>query len=761
MKQKYLLRLFILTLSLSIFLGSVSSSYSQNPPSVLFKQQALSQEIKGYAKRHVDNNENMKTELIKDLYEDNSVGLTKSQIGEIYETEYTQLKQQKSADNNSFWNQLPKDLSDWIVIVIGGMGWIYAATSKVVNKWITTIIEKIGDWSYKQLSGLPFFEDINLKGYRKALGKKYEKLNISFSDNHSLEMRDVYVPLKVSGSKDYQLIEVEHALNDYKRLVVKGAPGSGKSMLCRSLCIEYVDDKLKYLLEQPIPLLLELHGLKESNLTVETLKKKLVEICALNDFPKADNFIDNGLKKGRLFLLFDGLDEVKSEIRSSVIEVIKIFLDTYEKCRVIITCRAAVYDNQFINVVDQTLEIEEFRDRQIRDFLKAWESQMPTGKSAEQLMEELRKRPRIMELARNPLLLTMITDLYTKTFFILPHSRGDFYKQATEIFLERRDTEKNIANDYEGKDKRRVLQSLALYLYDSQQQDRREISYDSMRNKLNEVLPSLNLSPNDTNPIIKEICDRSGLLLRLDGGENYKFAHLTLQEYFAAEALRENEKDLINKFKIDTVAWREIVKLWCGLATDSTNLIREVYEKDPLAALECLADAQVVDETLANKIIEYFKQQLLSQEDTDNIAKALAAVAADYRPRGEALLQFLIDIMDKDDNLSHKQAAAKTLSYTNLPDVVEILAKYYHQPHLLEVRQELIRMGDLAVSTLESIAMKDCEEAMDDLVAIGTHDAADALNKLLDYPQLEEKAAWRVATVLDKLKEDETISDRF
>ncbi len=169
----------------------------------------------------------------------------------------------------------------------------------------------------------------------------------------------------------------------------------------------------------------------------------------------------------------------------------------------------------------------------------------------------------------------------------------------------------------------------------------------------------------------------------------------------------------------------------------------------------------MVDETLANKIIEHFKQQLLNQEDTDNIAKALAAVAADYRPRGEALLQFLIDIMDEDDNLSHKQAAAKTLSYTNLPQVVEILAKYYHQPHLLEVRQELIRMGDLAVSTLESIAMENCEEAMDDLVSIGTPDAADALNKLLDYPELEEKAAWRVATVLDKLKEDETISDRF
>ncbi|CCQ62163.1 hypothetical protein [Crocosphaera watsonii] len=70
-------------------------------------------------------------------------------------------------------------------------------------------------------------------------------------------------------------------------------------------------------------------------------------------------------------------------------------------------------------------------------------------------------------------------------------------------------------------------------------------------------------------------------------------------------------------------------------------------------------------------------------------------------------------------------------------------------------------MGDLAVSTLESIAMENCVEAMDDLVAIGTPDAADTLEKFLHDPQLKQQAAWRVTAVLDKLKEDENISDRL
>ena len=187
MKQKYLLRLFILTLSLSIFLGSVSSSYSQNPSSNISTKQMVIKEIKGYAQRHVDNNENMKTEVIIEIYKDNTIGLTKVTIAEIYETEYVRIKQQKSDDNNNFWNKIPKDLSDWIVIVFGVMGTIYGVTSKVVNKWITTIIDKTGKWIYTQLSGLPFFEDINLKSYRQALIEKYEKLKIPFRPNYPQE----------------------------------------------------------------------------------------------------------------------------------------------------------------------------------------------------------------------------------------------------------------------------------------------------------------------------------------------------------------------------------------------------------------------------------------------------------------------------------------------------------------------------------------------------------------------------------------------
>jgi len=59
-----------------------------------------------------------------------------------------------------------------------------------------------------------------------------------------------------------------------------------------------------------------------------------------------------------------------------------------------------VYNGEFKDIVDQTFEIAEFDDRQIRQFLGSWEKEMPRDKSINQLMETLHDRPRIMELCK-------------------------------------------------------------------------------------------------------------------------------------------------------------------------------------------------------------------------------------------------------------------------------------------------------------------------------------------------------------------------
>ena len=757
-KKQQLLMIFVLALAISVAWGTILPVSTQKLPAPNPCNQ-LRGDIQNRAKKDAEAdrlnffNTDKKKKTIADilnLYKEvNSQAscFPQDELWDIYEQQY---------DTNKY----PAWIPVIVILVLGGILW--NVISDTLKKWLNQSLEAISKWIYKTFAGTPLFENIALKKYRQALIDKYQKLNIPFRPHRPLEMREIYVSLKAFKASDRSLIEAENAVQKYRRLVVKGAPGSGKSMLLKYLALSYSEGRFKNLSDRPVPILLELNRLNEANLTVEKLEQHLVAACDRHNFPKANRFISQGLKDGRLLLLLDGLDEVSSGVRSSVVRCLKDFLEleNYKKCRVIITCRTAVYHNEFVDNTEETLEIDEFSDQQMRRFLQAWKSEMPPEKSVEQLIQNLRAKPKIMALARNPLLLTIIAYLYTDTPFVLPHSRAEFYTKATDVLLELRDQQRNIPNQYSGVNKRRVLQHLALYAQNStnrQQQDRRSLLDSEVWEQVKQVLPSLNLEAKDANSIVDEIVKRSGLLLRIDGGQRYYFPHLTLQEYFVAAALTNRQDELIQKWQNAPSDWLEIVKLWCGLPNNSsTDLIAAVYQQDTLTAFECLADAQEVTPEVAQEIIDYFKTQLRTDE---SICSAFGSVAADFRPRGKALFDFLVDSLD--DSASQK-AAAQALSATNLPQAVEKLVIYYdpNQPHFIEVREALIRMGGLAVNQLESLARKGSIEAMDDLVKIAIPEAAEALERLQEDPNLSGKVSFRLAALLKQLEDSQAERNR-
>ena len=145
------------------------------------------------------------------------------------------------------------------------------------------------------------------------------------------------------------------------------------------------------------------------------------------------------------------------------------------------------------------LEIIEFNDQQIQHFLSAWEPDMPGDKSIEHFLRTLRERPRIMAIARNPLLLTMIAYLYTDTAFVLPHSRTEFYSESTKLLL---DKWKRKRNKYKGSLKSLVLNHLALFNQLQEGTNRRNIELPVILGQIRTVLPSLTLKDDDAQPIL-------------------------------------------------------------------------------------------------------------------------------------------------------------------------------------------------------------------------------------------------------------------
>jgi len=730
------INLFLLTLTIVLCWSWILPSYTQTPTPNIQSREVLIQEIKKYAERHVDNDKAMDSRLMIDLYEKNSVGLTTREITKIYEEEYTKLKEAK---DSNLWEKINDDL-------FYGLGWFAALAllmllvfKETIQGWVTHLINTFGKWLYNQIAGLELFWNYSLKCYKKGLINKHEQLKIPFRPNRPLSLQEIYVDLQFLEKANNQPINFSE-IKKCNRLAIKGQPGAGKTLLLKYLVLSWAREKLKTSSNEYVPILLELYRLNEietSALNMEVLKQKLVEALDRDDFPKANSFVERNLEKGKLFLLFDGLDEVKSLIRPQVVQAINDLLDKYDKCRAIITCRAAVYQNDFAESVDKTLDIKEFSDRQMRLFLEAWKSEMPPDKSIDQLIQTLRDRPLIMELARNPLMLTIVAHLYTQPAFVLPQSRSDFYQESTHILLNQW---QNNFNQYkESAHKRRVLQHLALFAQDNaseQQKNDLSLDYQIVLEQIRKVLPDLNLNPEtDTQPILREIVERSGLLLEIERGDKYQFAHLTLQEYFAATALRDRENDLIERFKNDPERWRETVKLWCGFAGNSTNLIEVIYQEDSLTAFECLADAQEVSFILAERIIEEFKQKLAEVNYDENLARAFGAVASDVRERGrgKVVFEFLENALNNSESLEVRQASVKALSKTNLPQAANILFRYYMDIDLEDSRQALINMGDIAVSLLKDLAEQGSEMVMKDLVKIGTPYSREILNGLLSH----------------------------
>lgn len=666
-----------------------------------------------------------------------AVGLSTAEVLKVYNTTYAE--EAKRLAPGAFADFAPH--LGWVAAVVLFVALVF---KDALRDWLKGRTKAVGEWAYQRLAGRRWWWRFALARYRAALVGKYAALTVPFRPDRSFPMEDVYVPLQchAAGEGDRPGVNVRDALAANARLVVTGAPGSGKSLLLKELALAFGQGFLGRVPGRAVPVLVELHRFGGSK---QTLEQFIVAEFARNDFPRADAFVTGLAQTGKLLVLLDGLDEIVTTDRADAVTRVKDFLGLHPHCRAVVTCRTAVYRGDLAGTADRVFEVRELTDQQVRRMLRSWRAEMPDGKSVEQLVQTLRDRPPIMAVARNPLMLTMIAALSTNAGFVLPHSRAEFYRLATDFLLGHLHPGQNR---YEARTKRSVLEGLALLNADrvDPAQDVRSIPYKLVLDHVRAAAPTLNVKPEDTPALLKEIVERSGLLLEIDGGQRYQFAHLTIQEYFAAQALIDNGPDLVARFDADPDRWRETLKLWCGLAPDSTAVVRAVSERRrSVTGLECLADALKVDQALADDLVEWSKPRL-APDDT-RLLRAFGAVAADARPRGRAVYDFLAAALVGPHD-GGRRAAAMALAMTNLPRAAALLASHYHQDE--HFRTALVQMGDLAVAALVARVAAGDPTPLDDLRAIGTREAAEGVLPLLWHaqPDVARRAAWCLASLL-------------
>jgi hypothetical protein len=199
-------------------------------------------------------------------------------------------------------------------------------------------------------------------------------------------------------------------------------------------------------------------------------------------------------------------------------------------------------------------------------FLSLWK--FDENKSARALFEMINGKAHLTEMASNPLMLTIITFLYSLPKYTLPDNRVEFYEQCTRALLEEWDQAKLLsrANRFESHQKIAVLNRIAFQHVSTRGSDDELIHEDVIHTLTREEMARKSLKEANYPQMESEIVQNSGLLQKIPPID-FRFPHRTFMEFFAASYLDKNKsaRDILELYETDPKKWKEVLLLYLGL----------------------------------------------------------------------------------------------------------------------------------------------------------------------------------------------------
>jgi formylglycine-generating enzyme required for sulfatase activity/predicted ATPase len=536
-----------------------------------------------------------------------------------------------------------------------------------------------------------------------------------------------------SSEKPGKRLSALDVLNREKKLVLTGDPGGGKSAFVNylALCMagEHVSDERANLMVLTDPLPndegspdteeIEVDGKDESEqrevrqpwdqgalIPVRIILRDFSasdyfpddenqpDVCQVMEFLHADlkardcaeyyEVLKARLRSGEALVMFDGLDEVPQagERRKHLLACIEGFARSYSDCRILVTCRPYAYQDRQWQLSDFAhTRLAEFGRGQMTRFIQRWyansaEFDADTARlRAEKLLQVILSRNSLLELAKRPLLLSLIAYLHANRHE-LPERRADLYERLLELLVDEWEKARFKAEDVDAARKREqhslaeflqvgqdtirlVLERLAFRahaLQNVQQQGTADIAAKDLIFELSSAAKEAGKKV-DPWELCEYLRDRVGILYQR-GGETemdaiYTFPHRSFQEYLAAAYFRRDEDGLFDFFKatdleLDDEVWQVLA---AHLGRTDPDRWREV--------IVLLGGIKAIKEP--GPVWDFLDALMQGTEKTDR----QAAHAWGLRLAAEILAEGL-----KRDNLNRKQQRILTAIQQALPAVL-------------------------------------------------------------------------------------------
>ncbi|MGZ8945462.1 MAG: NACHT domain-containing protein [Methylococcaceae bacterium] len=374
--------------------------------------------------------------------------------------------------------------------------------------------------------------------YTEYLEKEYERhsrfTSIVFKNEQKL-LVDYYIPLTLVKQESRKDIPVEEKIDSYpfdtvnalNKLLIVDSAGMGKSTLLKYLFITCIQE------EAGIPIFIELRKLSSKKLLLDFIIDQLSGI----DGVCQRNLIINLLKTGEFVFFFDGYDEIPDSERPDVTANLQDFITKAPKNKYFLSSR----DEQGL------IAFADFQRFTIKPLLKTEAfcllRKYAENNLAETLVNKLNQpeNKNIEEFLVNPLL----TSLLYKSFeykAIIPLKRHIFYRQVFEALYESHDLTKE-GGEFQRKKRSNLdidsLEKVLRYLgYLSYKEQKVEYTKDQLLNFVDHAIKLASLPTAKSSDIIHDLTHAVPLMLH--EGNYIRWAHRSIQEYFAALCICRN-----------------------------------------------------------------------------------------------------------------------------------------------------------------------------------------------------------------------------
>ncbi len=362
-----------------------------------------------------------------------------------------------------------------------------------------------------------------------------------------------------------------------RRIVLLGEPGSGKSTITQFILLNSPSPEYTC-----IPFLIAVRDFVSNKETQTTIMDHLSnQVSEILGEPVPPSFVSYWLSKEEAFVIFDGLDEVSSpKEREETRNLIAGFISEFKSPMYLITSRIVGYEegsfdpDKFLHLLLLDLEKED-----VEKFIRNWYTERESNHldrdaSIKGFVEAL-KDEHVAELARNPLLLTIMA-LVNRGEADLPKQRAMLYDKCVEAFMISRNRAKDLLT-YDENEIRTCHEFLGYWMHTRAEETGGSFAGVYLSELKEALLKDMITRRPELKPIaeekVQEFIDaarkRVGLLVERSN-TIWAFGHRSFQEYFAARYISQNTCGIEQIWaeigsKIERTHWVEPLKLLAGI----------------------------------------------------------------------------------------------------------------------------------------------------------------------------------------------------